>query len=295
MPDCPATLGGLLSLARNRLRQAGIADAALDARLLVEHFTGTARTEAITFPDRPVGGVERKALEEALEQRVGGMPVHRILGQREFYGLTLRLSPETLEPRPDTETLVDLVLAEIRRRGEENREWRILDLGTGTGAIALALLDALPDARAVGVDISAGALATAKTNADMNGYGDRFRTLQSDWFEAVEGHFDLIVSNPPYISEKDWEELAIEVRGFDPRRALVAGPDGLDAYRTIAAESRRFLSAGGVAAVEIGFDQKAAVSQIFARNGYRFIDAATDLGGCDRALIFAPETRSGSA
>ncbi len=284
------TLGALLAWARERLAKAGICEAALDARLLVEHVTQTTRLDAVSRPERPVTGAERALAEQVVEQRIAGKPVHRIIGHREFYGLNLKLSRETLEPRPDTETLVDLVLEEARGLGGEDRPWRILDLGTGTGAIALALLSVLPVAHAVGADISADALATARANADMNGYGARFETRLSDWFEKIDGRFDFIVSNPPYIREDDWHDLAIEVRGHDPRRALVAGEDGLDAYRRLAAECADHLAVGGTVAVEIGHDQRESVTGLFTEQGFRFKKLGRDLAGHDRVLIFALET-----
>ncbi|WP_295810284.1 peptide chain release factor N(5)-glutamine methyltransferase [uncultured Nitratireductor sp.] len=284
------TLGALLVEARDRLKRAGIPEAALDARLLVEHVTQTSRLDAISRPEWTISEAERSSLNNALEARIAGKPVHRIIGYREFYGLKLKLSEETLEPRPDTETLVDLVLAEARRLGGEDRPWRILDIGTGTGAIALALLSVLPAARAVGSDISADALATARANADINGYGGRFEACLSNWFDQIDSRFDFIVSNPPYIRECDWCSLAIEVRGHDPRRALVAGQDGLDAYRRIAAESAACLAAGGMIAVEIGYDQRESVTELFTGKGFRLHQAGRDLAGHDRTLIFAAKT-----
>lgn len=289
MPDRAgeaSTLGSLLAETRTRLAASGIESAALEARLLVEHFTGTFRIDAIREPNRLLKPDAVAAVEDAAARRLAGEPVHRIIGRREFYGLPLKLSPETLEPRPDTEILVDLVLPFVRRIAASEGACRILDLGTGTGAIALALLDREPKARAVGVDISADALATASTNADMLGASDRFEALQSDWFDKVEGRFHLIVSNPPYIPSGDLESLQAEVRDFDPRRALDGGADGLDAYRVIAAGARNHLLEGARVAVEIGFDQKAKVTTLFENAGYRLVDQARDLAGHDRALVF---------
>lgn len=285
----PATLGALLQDARRLLAEAGIAEAALEARLLVEHFTATTRAEAIAAPERPVAAAAADALMEALRRRRDGVPVHRILGYREFYGLRLTLSPGTLEPRPDTETLVDLVLPHARRTVARTGRCRILDLGTGSGAIALALLSAVPQAEAVGVDICEDALATARANADMNGYGARFRALWSEWLRDVEGRFDLIVSNPPYIPTADLDTLSREVREHDPRRALDGGADGLDFYRAMAQGARRHLAAEGAVAVETGHDQKAAVEAVFSACGWRLVVAARDLGGRDRAMMFRPQ------
>ncbi len=282
----PAALGPLLRAARERLTAANIVDPALDSRLIVEHFSGTSRTQAIAEPASPIDATALAAIEAALRRRVAGEPVHRILGYREFYGLRLSLSPDTLEPRPDTETLVDAVLPFARATAERLGECRILDLGTGTGAIALALLSAVPAAAATGVDISPGALATAMRNAEDLGVGGRFKALHSNWFEKVSGRYHVIASNPPYIASRDIGNLQDEVRGFDPRRALDGGVDGLDPYRVIAGEAAGFLEAQGEVAVEIGHTQQNEVIGIFAAAGYRLVEARRDLGGNDRVLVF---------
>ena len=280
------TLGGLLAEARALLAAGGIDSASLEARLLVEHFSETTRTDAVRDPDMVIRPETAAAVRRAVERRLAGAPVHRILGWREFYGLPLRLSPETLEPRGDTEVLVDLALPFVRRIAASRGVCRMIDLGTGTGAIALALLHAEPLSQAIGVDISEDALATAAFNADMTGVSDRFEALRSDWFDRVEGKFDLIVSNPPYIPSADLPGLQREVRDHDPRRALDGGPDGLDAYRVIAGESHRYLDTHGWIAVEIGYDQKIAVTGLFEDAGYRLVGEADDLGGRHRALAF---------
>ncbi|MGX5804783.1 peptide chain release factor N(5)-glutamine methyltransferase [Bradyrhizobium sp. Arg314] len=282
----PAALGPLLRAARMHLAAAGIDDPVLDSRLIVEHFSGTTRTQAIAEPRQEVGAAALSAIEAALRRRVAGEPAHRILGYREFYGLRLSLSPETLEPRPDTETLVDAVLPFARAIAERLGECRILDLGTGTGAIALALLNAVPAAAATGVDISLEALATAAGNARDLGLGGRFKALHSNWFEKVSGRYHVIASNPPYIPSRDIGNLQDEVRDFDPHKALDGGVDGLDPYRVIAAEAAEFLEAQGKVAVEIGHTQKNEVTGIFAAAGYGLASAYRDLGGNDRVLVF---------
>lgn len=282
----PETLGPLLRAARARLAAAAVDDPALDARLIVEHFSGTSRTQAIADPERKVEATALAAIDAALRRRAGGEPVHRILGYREFYGLRLSLSPETLEPRPDTETLVEAVLPFVEAIAAREGECRILDLGTGTGAIALALLSAAPAAIATGVDIAAGALATANRNARQLGLGGRFTALQSDWFEKVSGRYHVIAANPPYIPAQDIGNLQDEVRDFDPRLALDGGVDGLAPYRIIAAEAARFLEAEGRIAVEIGHTQRNEVSEIFHAAGYAAAGVFGDLGGNDRVLVF---------
>ncbi len=288
MPDsAPRSLAGLLASSRTALAEAGIADAALEARLIVEHYSETGRSEAISTPGRIIGDAAVVRIEQALKRRISGEPVYRILGFREFYGLHLGLSDETLEPRPDTETLVDALLPHVRAtvaKGEG--ACRILDLGTGTGAIALALLSEVERATAVGVDVSDDALRTARRNAEALGLGSRFTPLKSDWFANISGKFHVIASNPPYIPTNDLAGLQAEVRNFDPARALDGGADGLDAYRVMAAEADRFLAPAGVVGVEIGYTQKHAVRQLFEAAGYRTAEARQDIAGHDRVLVF---------
>lgn len=281
------TLAELLAQAREQFAEAGIGEAALDARLLVEHFTGTTRTDAIARPQQAVAVSAADAVEKALARRLAGEPVHRILGFREFYGLRLGLSADTLEPRPDTETLVEAVLPLVRAVAERKGECRVLDLGTGSGAIVLALLATVPTAVAVGVDISDDALATAAGNARQLGLGDRFCALKSDWFSKISGRFDVIVSNPPYIRSDEIDTLQREVRDYDPRRALDGGDDGLDAYRVIAGGAKAFLETGGHVAVEIGASQKEDVTRIFREAGFATVGAHRDFGGNDRVLVLA--------
>jgi len=284
--DGTVPLDDLLRQARGTLASAGIEDAALDARLLVSHFSGIDRVGAITNPRQPVPANRVAAVREALARRAGGEPVHRIIGMRSFYGLDLELSAETLEPRPDTETLVDIVLPRAQAVLARKGACRILDLGTGTGAVALALLSQLPGATALGVDLAPGAVRTARLNAERNGLADRFEAEVSDWFTKSFGAWDFIVSNPPYIRHDDVGRLARDVRDFDPALALDGGIDGLDAYRVIAGEAKRFLADGGMVAVEIGYDQRQSVTGLFLDRGFRLIEARKDLAGHDRALMF---------
>lgn len=282
----PRTLGEMHAHARQRLASLGLAEAALEARLLVEHVTGTDRTQALTRPDGVMSPDAWSMLETVLARRAAGEPVHRIIGRRDFYGVTLALSPETLDPRPDTEALVDLVLPELRDIAVRQGACRILDLGTGTGAIALALLKELPIAHATATDVQAGALETARANADLNGLAIRFETVLSDWFERVDGRFHAIVANPPYIRSSEIETLTREVREHDPLQALDGGADGLDAYRRISSTSAAHLEPDGIIAVEIGWDQAADVTALFEAAGFALQRQARDLSGCDRALMF---------
>ncbi len=237
-------------------------------------------------PDHPVTREESARIAAMVERRAGGEPVHRILGYREFHGLDLLLSKETLEPRPDTEVLVDTLLPALKKNVADKGSARILDLGTGTGAICLALLKECPEATGVGSDISADALETAAKNAARNGLASRFETMRSDWFKKISGRFDIIVSNPPYIRSDIVTTLDREVRHHDPMAALDGGQDGLAPYRLIAADAGRFLVENGIVGVEIGFDQRLDVSAIFASHGFSLLDAVKDYGGNDRVLTF---------
>ena len=213
---------------------------------------------------------------------MAGEPVARILGEKEFYGLAFGLDAATLEPRPDTELLVDLALAALPAGG------RLLDLGTGTGCIPVAILANRPDASGVATDLDAAALEMARRNAERHGVGPRLTLLRGDWFGALDpahgAGFDLIVSNPPYIASAVIETLAPEVRDHDPRLALDGGADGLAPYRVIAAQAAGWLRPGGRVLVEIGFDQGPEVAGLFAARGFGRIGVHKDLAGLDRVV-----------
>jgi release factor glutamine methyltransferase len=281
----PPNLGGALKHLREAFSKAGVETPELDARLLLEWVTGADRLAVLTSPERNIGAVETAKLFDALQRRIAHEPVHRIIGRRGFYGLEFELSAETLEPRPDTECLVDLVLKHCK--GREDEALSLLDVGTGTGAIAISLLANLPNARAVATDISFGALEMCGRNAEINGVLSRLTCVQSNWFDAVEGRFDVIASNPPYIPSEIISCLPREVQDFDPVRALDGGADGLDAYRALADGAAAHLAENGIVALEIGHDQRASVSRIFEVTGFALLEAARDFGGHDRALLFA--------
>jgi release factor glutamine methyltransferase len=280
------TRESLLAEAKKRFFEAHIGEASLDARVLVAGLLDLSATDLMVRGDAVVSPEDAARVRAAIERRAAHEPVYRILGRREFYGLTLTMSAATLEPRPDSEMIVDGLVPYARKIFAEKGECRVIDLGTGTGAICLGILSAVAGATGVGTDISAQALETARANADLNGIGSRFETVVSDWFGAVDGRFDIIVSNPPYIRSDVVLSLAPEVRDHDPEIALDGGEDGLDAYRAIAAKALDHLNPGGVVGVEIGYDQLMTVGGVFEARGFVVIDRIRDLGGNDRAIIF---------
>ncbi|MGP9813332.1 peptide chain release factor N(5)-glutamine methyltransferase [Rhodopseudomonas sp. NSM] len=267
-----------------RLRDAGIESAELDARLLVGEATGLDLTGLIVQAERRLTPDEASRLDAFAARRLAGEPVARILGRREFWGLSLTLSADTLVPRPDTETVVEVALDYLR--AEARARPLILDLGTGSGAILLALLSECPDAFGLATDISPGALRAARANAVALGLADRAGFVACDYAAALGASFDLIVSNPPYIPARDIAALDVEVRAHDPRRALDGGDDGLHAYRRIAPESKRLLRPGGALVVEIGQGQSDDVTALMRAAGLAVADPPRpDLGGVFRAVV----------
>ena len=282
----PATLGEAWLAVRSALRSADLETADLDARMLVSRLAGVEPHQLVTAGETPLRQPVRDRLNKALQDRLGGKPVHRILGAREFYGLMLGLSPATLEPRPDTETLIEAVLPVIRETVAAKGRCSIADLGIGTGAIGLALVAECPNASCLGIDISEEAVETALKNAKALGLEERYKAIQGDWFSGIERRFDLIVSNPPYIPTEDLASLSREVIDHDPMLALDGGADGLDAYRIIAAQAEARLEEEGHLALEIGIGQSQSVTALFAARGFDRLDVFADLGGVDRVLLF---------
>jgi release factor glutamine methyltransferase len=266
---------------RRTLSEAGFETAALDARLLVLAALVISPTDLIARPDTALTPDETERLAALARRRLAHEPVARIVGEREFWGLPFRLSPETLVPRPDTETVVETALGLIPDRQEA---LRIVDFGTGSGCILTALLHELPRAQGLGIDRSFGALGTARLNAHMNGVGNRSLFAASDWASAVRGPFDLLVSNPPYIASAAIPGLDAEVREHDPLPALDGGADGLDAYRVLLGEAGRLLRPGGLAVLEIGYDQAAALRQLAQAHGLDVLRVAHDLSGHPRCV-----------
>jgi release factor glutamine methyltransferase len=267
-----------------QLRQAGIESADADARLLIAHALHIDRTAIMTNGERALTAQERLTIDALTERRMDHEPVARIFGVKEFWSLALHISPAVLVPRPETETVVEAALDFIVRGSLRNEGLRILDIGTGSGALLLALLSELPNARGTGTDISTPALGVARVNSERLGLAARCTFVTCDIAEGVPGPFDVIVSNPPYIAHDDIATLAPDVRDYDPALALDGGSDGLDGYRAIALDARRLLAPGGRLIVELGAGQEPAVSTLFTNAGLTVGAARYDLAGIPRAL-----------
>ncbi len=264
--------------------QAGIEEAKVDARALLCHALRIDRARLLAEPERILESREVAALQALAARRLKREPVSRIRGRKEFWNIELEVTPAVLTPRPETETVVEAALDLLGRDGMKMEMLRVLDIGTGSGALLLALLAELPNAIGLGTDISETALHVARANAERNGLKDRCTFLVCDIAEGVEGRFDLIVSNPPYVVRGDIAALQPEVRDYAPRLALDGGVDGLDCYRAIARHASRLMANGGLLIVELGAGQEAAVRALFAAAGLHVGAARPDLAGIPRAL-----------
>jgi release factor glutamine methyltransferase len=262
-----------------RFRAAGLATPELDARILVGHALDLDHAGLAAAGKRELSDSTPMQIEALAARRLAREPVARIVGEKEFWGLGFKVTPAVLVPRPETETLVELALTLVERAAP----LRIADLGTGSGAILLALLAELPHARGTGFDIAADALDAARANAQRIGLAGRAEFALAD-FAAVQGAFDLVVSNPPYIATADIAHLAPEVREHDPRVALDGGADGLAAYRVIAAIAPRLLQPEGHLVAELGAGQERAVRELFVHSGLAIAAIRSDLSGIPRAL-----------
>jgi release factor glutamine methyltransferase len=276
------TVGALLDRTSAALAAAAVAEPRRQARRLLAAALGLTRAEVFAHPERDLVAAERARVAEVLRRTIAREPLSRILGTREFWGREFALSPDTLDPRPETETVVEAVLAQLPDR---ERPHRFLDLGTGSGCLLLALLCEYRQACGIGIDVAPGAVRTARHNAERLGLAGRACFATGDWAQALDARFDAVVANPPYIAAGAIAFLPPEVREYDPRRALDGGGDGLAAYRAIAVDLPRLLQPGGLFVAEIGLGQADAVAAILAQAGLRVDAPARDLAGIVRCLI----------
>ena len=288
MTDTP-TLVSAWKAAQGELKAARIDSPAIDARLLLEAASGASRLDILTDPHRLLTADQQSTLAGYLERRLRREPVSRILGRKGFWKIMLNVTPDVLSPRPDTETILDVAMLAF----EPAQAFSVIDLGTGSGAILLAVLSERPGAHGVGTDISSEALAVARENAANLGLDGRATFLRTEWAAGFgDASFDLVVSNPPYIPSGDIPGLDPEVRDHDPVLALDGGPDGLQAYRDLAPEIAWILKPGGIFAVEIGWDQGPQVKTLFEAAGFPDVRIIKDLGDRHRVVTNGPDPRT---
>lgn len=273
------TIGRAASFAAARLAAKGIAEPRREARLLVALALGVDPAVVLGYPERAVAAGGRLRLGELVARRSAGEPLSRLRGNREFWSLDFALSRETLDPRPDSETLVGAALEFLPDRCVP---LRVLDLGTGTGCLLLALLFELQQAFGVGTDLELGAVQTARRNAAALGMGDRARFVAASWGEAITGAADVILANPPYINSDAVAGLDL---AYEPRAALDGGPDGLSAFRLLAPTVKRLLTPTGLALFEVGAGQAGAVAMLLEEAGLVLRAVRRDLGGIERCLV----------
>ena len=279
-----ASVSEALQLIAQTFRAAGIDDADVDARVLAGHALHLDRARLVSQSDRVLEAREVNAISGLAARRLKREPVSRILGRKEFWSLALAITSDVLVPRPETETVVESTLDFVVRNGLRMEKLRILDLGTGSGALLVALLNELPNATGIGTDISRAALEAAQINVAQFGFESRSSLIACDMAAGVQGQFDLVVSNPPYIARGEIASLAPEVRDYDPMMALDGGDDGLTAYRSISADAKRILAQGGRLFVEMGAGQEPAVRELFTNAGLVVGIARNDLAGTPRVL-----------
>ncbi len=276
------TLSAAVRRTSERLGRAGIEQPRRDARLLVAQAIGAGIAETLARPERPLTTAEQATLETLVVQRAARKPMAQIIGRREFWSLDFKVGADVLIPRPDSETLVAAVLATIADRAAAIR---LLDLGTGSGCLLLALLSELPAALGFGIDLSASAAALARANAQALALDHRAAFAVADWTSGLTGQFDIIVSNPPYVATGDIAALMPEVARYEPRRALAGGQDGLDAYRALIPGLAARLAPAGLIALEIGAQMGERVLDLAARGGLVSLSGHRDLAGIERCLL----------
>ena len=281
------TLATLRKKIEARLRKTGIEEASLDARLLISHIIPVTEIDFAINADQTVSNEQQNLIDVLVQKREKRIPMSQIFGEKEFWSLSFKVTKDTLTPRPDSETLIEVALNEFE---DKNATLSILDLGTGSGCLLLTLLSELKNATGLGIDVSASAIKVANENATNLSLNNQASFLKSNWFEKLSKtkKFDLIIANPPYIGLNEKPELTPEVCEHEPYSALFAGEEGLDDYRIIAADISSYMSEKSIIILEIGYRQSSAVKDIFEQKGFKNINVFQDLGGRDRCLLIRP-------
>ena len=281
------TLATLRKKIEARLRKKGIEEAPLDARLLISHIIPVTEIDFAINADQTVSNEQQNLIDILVQKREKRIPMSQIFGEKEFWSLSFKVTRDTLTPRPDSETLIEVALNEFE---DKNATLSILDLGTGSGCLLLTLLSELKNATGLGIDVSTSAIKVANENATNLSLNNRATFLKSDWFEKLSKtkKFDLIIANPPYIGLNEKPELTPEVCEHEPYSALFAGEEGLDDYRIIAADISSYMSEKSIIILEIDYRQSSTVKDIFEQKGFKNINVFQDLGGRDRCLLIRP-------
>lgn len=281
-------ISDLLAQAQDQLKKTGVSNSKLDALILLTHALSVSKEQIIFNPDWIISKPQQEYFFDLVARRCKREPVSQIIGKREFYGYDFIVTADVLDPRPDSESLIELVLQTLSLENSAHAPINFLELGVGSGCLSITLLQLCPNASATGVDISPAALAICQKNAVKNQVHERLFLINSDLFFALDPSkkFDLIISNPPYIKSCDINDLQDEVKNFEPHLALDGGADGLDFYREIAKKAGAFLQNSAHIIIEIGADQKDEIVKIFTAEKFIFIESKKDLAGHDRALSF---------
>lgn len=281
-------IAALLRRATEQLSHAGIDGAAREARLLLEYAAAIPVATQIAFGERLVAAPEAERFEQVVQRRAAREPLSHIVGRREFWSLDFAVTGDTLDPRADSETLIEAVLRQLSADNAAYRRhaWSLIDFGTGTGCLLLALLSELPMAQGLGIDINPGAVAVAASNARRLGFAERVRFQCGDWDRGIDARYDIVLSNPPYIPSAEIATLQPEVARYEPHLALDGGMDGLDAYRALAQATIRVKASSGFAAFEIGAGQANDVRHIMVSAGLQHIGTESDLQGHERIVMF---------
>lgn len=265
-----------------QLQRAHIETASMDARIILQYVLGVTREELLLDNDRELSPRQYDTYQALLEKRQMRQPVSHLIGKREFWGMLFKVTPDTLDPRPDSETLIEAILSRMPAR---EAEMKVLDLGTGTGCLLLTVLSEYPNAQGTGVDVSTGALKVARDNAMNLGLGGRAQFVSSCWGNELDETFDLIISNPPYIPTGAIASLAPEVSQWEPKLALDGGPDGMNCYRAIVAQLPRLLAQDGLAVFEIGIGQAKELETLVQSHGLKVAGTKDDMAYITRCVL----------